>query len=491
MRKLINVIAACLLLATGAYVYAQLAPVPPLPDTERRTEYAGVSNSTGPFSVGFALYGDGTDYQNWIQVYVNGLATTDYTMASASGVLGSIPLPITNATITFNHAVTGTVEVVGARRPRRLSQLSENRPLSAHDFNLIVTDILAQMREGWDTRTQRTVQVPPGDTQTLLPPKAQRVNQSAVFDANGNLTAGLPVSGGAIVSAAMQPVVACSTIACAQGLLGVTAVPIATVVPFAGLTPPAGFDFAAGQAYNRTTFATLLAALTSSQNGTCTNGSTTISGLTDTSQFGIGMRIEGSAIPSLTNTIASIVSGTSVTVTGAATATGPCTVKVYPYGNGDGLTTFNLPDYRSVSVQGRGNMNGADRGLVSAANFGASPTALGVNGGSQNHTMLTTELVAHNHPVFLNEPTHTHQYVKGSNSGQTYSFPGGGGALDTTSNVSTGTAQGAGGLIGITVRDTAGGGGTANQTAMSTGGGQPFPIMPPRVVSNYIIRVQP
>ncbi len=40
---------------------------PPLPDIERRTTYTPAA-STGPFNVGFDLYGDSTDYANWIEV---------------------------------------------------------------------------------------------------------------------------------------------------------------------------------------------------------------------------------------------------------------------------------------------------------------------------------------------------------------------------------------------------------------------------------------
>lgn len=479
MRKLI---AACLLLATGAYVWAQIAPVPALPDTERRTEYAGVSGSAGPFNVGFALYGDGSDYQNWVQVYVNGVLTTAWSMSSPSGTLGNIPLPITNAQITFSNAQTGTVEIVGARRPRRLSQLAENRPFSAHDFNVIVTDLVAQLREGWDARQNRVVQVPPGDTQVMLPPKAARANQAAIFDPNGNLTPGLPVAGSVPVSSAMQPVVACATIACAQGMLGVTPVPIATVLPYAGLQAPANFDFAAGQQYSRANFQALMNALTSSQTGTCTSGSTTISGLADTSQLGAGQKIEGSRIPSLANTVQTVVNATTITVLSAATSSGSCTVQIFPYGNGDGITTFNLPDFRSVSPMGRGNMGGTDRGLVTAQYFGVSPTGLGLQGGAQNHTMTINELVQHAHvsedastgvTVASSVTNNTNNWLANGGAHPAGLWSGGGGATDqpTISSVVTDPKH--------------------HHTIDNTGNSAPFPSLGTRTVSNYIIRVVP
>src|SRR6516162_5040797 len=96
-------------------------PIPSLPDTERRTQYS-VSNSTGPLNVGFQIYGDDADPANWIQVYLNGILLAqsgNWTLTSPSGSLGNIARPITDAQITFTAAQTGTVQIVGARRPRR------------------------------------------------------------------------------------------------------------------------------------------------------------------------------------------------------------------------------------------------------------------------------------------------------------------------------------------------------------------------------------
>ena len=52
---------------------AQVPPaVPALPDTERRTSYS-ISGTTCACAVNFALYGDSTDYQNWVEVFINGV----------------------------------------------------------------------------------------------------------------------------------------------------------------------------------------------------------------------------------------------------------------------------------------------------------------------------------------------------------------------------------------------------------------------------------
>ena len=52
------------------------------------------------------------------------------------------------------------------------------------------------------------------------------------------------------------------------------------------------------------------------------------------------------------------------------------------YGDGDGTTTFNLPDLRARFVEG-----------LSAVN----PAFMGATGGAQNHTLTVAELPAHHH----------------------------------------------------------------------------------------------
>jgi len=154
------------MIAGIAPAFAQAPPpVPALPDTERRTSYS-ISASTCACAVGFSLYGDSTDVQNWLTVWVNGVQiaqASNWTISSPSGSLATLPRPITDAVLTFTNAQTGTVQIVGARRPRRTSQFSENRGVAARDMNQVLSDLEAQTRELWD-RQVRTVQAPAGDT---------------------------------------------------------------------------------------------------------------------------------------------------------------------------------------------------------------------------------------------------------------------------------------------------------------------------------------
>src|SRR5947207_13762587 len=142
MNKLRSLILALVLSAGLAPAFAQApAPVPALPDAERRTSYV-ISSSTCACAVNFALFGDSTDYTNWIEVWVNGVRITqsgNWTVTSPSGPLANLPRPITDAVLTFTAAQTGTVQIVGAQRPRRTSQFTENRGVAARDLNQVLT----------------------------------------------------------------------------------------------------------------------------------------------------------------------------------------------------------------------------------------------------------------------------------------------------------------------------------------------------------------
>lgn len=136
--------------------------------------------------------------------------------------------------------------------------------------------------------------------------------------------------------------------------------PTGSIIMFAASTPPVGYLAANGAQVSRTTYAQLFSVIgttfgagdgsatfnlpdlrgyfmrgwdsagtvdsnTSTQSGTTASSSTTITGLTDTTYLVVGMSVTGSGIPSST-TIASIVSGTSITISNAATASATVTL---------------------------------------------------------------------------------------------------------------------------------------------------------------------
>lgn len=156
-------------------------------------------------------------------------------------------------------------------------------------------------------------------------------------------------------------------------------VPVGTTIDVMGFTAPTNYAFAYGQAVSRTTYAALFAALTTSQSGTISNGSPTITGLTDTTQFGRGMPVESLGIP-VGTTLLSCTS-TSCTMSANATTSRTGTMTFFAYGAGDGSTTFNLPDLRGMVLVGRDNMGGT------AANIAQVSTTLTTTAASSTATV--------------------------------------------------------------------------------------------------------
>ena len=211
-----------------------------------------------------------------------------------------------------------------------------------------------------------------------------------VFDANSNLV----FDGFTSAYGSASP----------SGATGTDTAPVGTVMAFSGFTVPVNWQLAYGQALSRTTFASLLSTLTiSTATGNCTSSSTTVSGFTSTAQIPVGSPIESTCLPTST-TVASIVNATTITVSNAATATGTFTITVFPWGNGDGVSTFNVPDLRGRTFAGADCMGGTTQiancaSRLTSTYYGSNAYTPGVSGGSQSHTATTT-LASTNLPSF-------------------------------------------------------------------------------------------
>src|SRR5690606_38828083 len=118
-------------------------------------------------------------------------------------------------------------------------------------------------------------------------------------------------------------------------------VPVGTIIDFAGINIPAGYLACNNQSVSRTTYADLFNAITRVESVTLTTGVNTFTvGVT----FGlyVGMAIEATGIPA--GTTITDVSGTTITMSNNATASGAEDVRFFSWGNGDGSTTFNVPN---------------------------------------------------------------------------------------------------------------------------------------------------
>ena len=108
-----------------------------------------------------------------------------------------------------------------------------------------------------------------------------------------------------------------------------------------------------GSAITRASYSALFAALCPTRNGTTTNGSNAVTGLSTTADLYVGMPVEATGIPAGA-TVSSITSSTAITISANATAsaTVPITLFYYGYGSGGSATTFGVPDDRGLFERG-------------------------------------------------------------------------------------------------------------------------------------------
>jgi len=194
------------------------------------------------------------------------------------------------------------------------------------------------------------------------------------------------IADGAVTLAKLAPVVQ-------AGLL-----PIGISADWDGPVAPARWVFKFGQAVSRTTYLDLMNALTAVTLGNVSNGSQTVSGLTvDLRNLGLeGAPVEGSGIQA--GTTVSAVTATTLTLSanGNANVTG-AQLRIFPHGNGDGSSNFNVPDDRDYATAGRGNMGGTAAGRITAlgnGNPGLDTAKLGKKGGVDRHLLVKEQIPA-------------------------------------------------------------------------------------------------
>lgn len=265
-------------------------------------------------------------------------------------------------------------------------------------------------------------------------------------------------------------------------------VPPGSIMAYDGITAPAGWIFLSGQALSRPianggsvdTFKGIWNAITTAVVGS-TNGNTAITGL------GTDMRAKGISRCFVEGTGISL--GTTITFTGATTGTlsvaassssAGITLRLLPYGQGDGSSTFNVRDARDLSFIGRGDMNGTDRALVTIAGGTFDGTLLGTNraagdiaGGAQNQTLTQAQLPAVS-PTF----TGTTQVWNSTTTG----IPSGTSSINGQLGPDFNCARlGTIGVISTSV--------TPAGTISALGSGNSHPIMGPSGVTNFIMKL--
>lgn len=262
---------------------------------------------------------------------------------------------------------------------------------------------------------------------------------------------------------------------------------VGTVKPWAGFAAPSQYQFAYGQQVSRTTFAALFTAITQVSNVVCTNASNTLSGISDTTSINIGMPVEAPNCVVPGTTVSSKTSST-VVMSNPSTVNLNTTATFFPFGNGDGSTTFTLPDFRGNVIAGRPNMGGtASTNLTTA--FCTNATAQGTICGAQSKTLATNNL-----PNNQFNPTFTGNAITGNLNvpgGWPTSNPAQFGLVTVASGVgASNVMQAGGGSAGWTTTISA----TGTISTINLNGNvtqQAFSLVQPTITLNYIIKVTP
>ena len=149
--------------------------------------------------------------------------------------------------------------------------------------------------------------------------------------------------------------------------------------------PMDGFFRTDGTAYSRTTYSNLFNTITFTDSAIL-NGTNviTVSSANVNLSPGLLHKVEGTGIPA--GTYITAVAGTSVTLSAAATTSGTFTLRFFLYGNGDGSTTFNVPNTMGTY--------GMDAGGPSTTVLG---NRLAQTGGARKYMMKLSDLVNHVH----------------------------------------------------------------------------------------------
>lgn len=240
---------------------------------------------------------------------------------------------------------------------------------------------------------------------------------------------------------------------------------VGTVKPWAGIIAPNAYVFSYGQELARASFPLLFSTLTSQQNVACTSGSPTLTGVGDTSQLPIGAPIESVCFNAGT-TIASTTIST-VTASSNAIISTNTSARFFPFGNGDGSLTFNMPDLRGRVLAGRDNMGSIAANRLTSAFFGTSADAIGANGGAQSQTLTLNQIptgIQSGNTAFSFTGTTSPNALVSTNSttvaagGNTILLPGAFSVLTVNGNIGTNAitsiSNNTGGLAHSTIQPT-------------------------------------
>lgn len=280
-------------------------------------------------------------------------------------------------------------------------------------------------------------------------------------------------SAAAAIAAAVDAAVAAAVAAAEAAVFtaGLAPARIGSEAIWPGVYPPDGWLFEFAQAVSRTTYEDLMEVLTDTATVSRVGGNATLTSVSkDLRGLGLlGAAIEGTGIPPGTTIIG--IAETTITLSATVTGTGSMDVRIFPYGNGDGSTTFNLPEGR-IFPFGRDDMGGTAAGRISFAESGVHGDRLGKVGGAQQRQLAQANLPNVNLTgTAASAGGHTHNWFTSASIGGA----SGGGPVAAPQN------------SGVAWNTSTNGAHEHSVTTPLGGSDTPFGIVPPAGARNIII----
>lgn len=144
--------------------------------------------------------------------------------------------------------------------------------------------------------------------------------------------------------------------------------------------------------------------------------------------------------------------------------------------------TIALPDFRGYALSALDDMGNTPANRLTAAGFGTSAIVLGAVGGTETRTIGVTQLPAHQHNVYLHDPTHAH----GSNANiQNNALGAAASAPFTVSTAAAATINAA--STGVTIGSVPGV--ASDNLTTNVGSGAALPAIGPRKLVTFYLKL--
>ena len=252
------------------------------------------------------------------------------------------------------------------------------------------------------------------------------------------------------------------------GVASTQGVMVGTIMAWANTTLPPLYLYAAGQAVNRAAFPQLLTALTFNITITCSITVASISVPTAVSDYvPIGAPVEAPCFAP--GTVVSSKSSGLLNLSNAATTSVSTAAVIFPWGDGDQATTFNVPDLRGRSIAGRDNMNGSVAGVLTTQWYAPSgtinPDSANAIGGNQTSKFALNNLPPYTPTGTITNGAITINGTASNNTPATTAVVGSGGNAGSYGPASLSASQAASTFTGTSI-----GGGSAASATVAAGG---------------------